>query len=213
MPPISNTAPNNGTGDYADDWHVGDHGDLSVAALTARFRHSTLTVTAATLVSIAVTPANPTIAKSATENFVATGTYSDTTTKVITTSVTWSSSDTTIATIAPTTGIATATTKTGSTTITATSGSGASAITGNTKLTVGVGPFAYAANTNGGSPAGTISAFTEGSAGDLTAEGTSAIAAGKNPLAVTTDPLGKYVYVINQIDETSGSTRSARTVR
>ncbi len=161
-------------------------------------------MTAATLVSIAVTPANPTIAKSATENFVATGTYSDTTTKVITTSVTWSSSDTTIATIAPTTGIATATTKTGSTTITATSGSGASAITGNTKLTVGVGPFVYAANTNGGSPAGTISAFTEGSAGDLTAVGTSAIAAGKNPLAVTTDPLGKYVYVINQIDQTVG---------
>ena len=39
-----------------------------------------LTVTAATLVSIAVTPANPSIAKGTTQQFTATGTYTDSST-------------------------------------------------------------------------------------------------------------------------------------
>ena len=44
-----------------------------------------------TLQSIAVTPANPTIAAGANQQFVATGTYSDASTAVITGSVTWAS--------------------------------------------------------------------------------------------------------------------------
>ena len=60
----------------------------------------TLTVTAATLESIAVTPTNPSIAKGATQQFTATGTYSDSSTQNITTSVTWASSSTSVATIA-----------------------------------------------------------------------------------------------------------------
>ncbi len=43
-----------------------------------------LTVTAATLQSIAVTPANPSIAKGATQQFTATGTFSDGTTQNLT---------------------------------------------------------------------------------------------------------------------------------
>lgn len=54
---------------------------------------------AATLTSIQVTPSNPTIIVGATQQFAATGTYSDGTTQDITTSVTWSSSDTSVATI------------------------------------------------------------------------------------------------------------------
>src|SRR6202453_3797165 len=50
-----------------------------------------LTVTSATLVSIAVTPANPSIAKGTTEQFTATGTYSDNSTQNLTSSVTWPS--------------------------------------------------------------------------------------------------------------------------
>jgi hypothetical protein len=85
----------------------------------------------ATLTSIAVTPANPSIAKGATQQFIATGTYSDSSTKNITTSVTWSSSDTNVATIGSLSGLAASLT-TGTTTITATSGS----ISGSTILTV-----------------------------------------------------------------------------
>ena len=58
---------------------------------------TTLTVTAAappTLRSIAVTPANPTIAAGATQQFTATGTYSDNSTKNLTSSATWASDNT-----------------------------------------------------------------------------------------------------------------------
>src|SRR6202162_1403053 len=60
---------------------------------------ATLTVTAATLVSIAVRPANPTIGTTGTEQFTATGTFSDNSTQNLTTAVTWSSSNTGVATI------------------------------------------------------------------------------------------------------------------
>ena len=51
----------------------------------------TLTVTAAALTSIAVTPANPIGAKGLTEQFTATGTYTDGSTADLTTQVTWAS--------------------------------------------------------------------------------------------------------------------------
>jgi Bacterial Ig-like domain (group 2) len=67
---------------------------------------ATLTVTAATLQSIAVTPASPSIAKGLTEQFTATGTYSDNSTQNITTSVTWASATASVATIGTSTGLA-----------------------------------------------------------------------------------------------------------
>lgn len=76
-----------------------------------------LTVTNATLASIAVTPANPTISKSTTQQFTATGTFSDNSTQDMTTQVTWSSSKTAVATITSA-GLATAVAA-GTTTITA----------------------------------------------------------------------------------------------
>jgi hypothetical protein len=57
------------------------------------------TVTAATLVSIAVTPSSPSIALGTTQQLTATGTYSDGSTQNLTTTVTWGSLDTTIANI------------------------------------------------------------------------------------------------------------------
>ena len=89
-----------------------------------------LTVTAPVLVSIAVTPANPSIAVGATQQFTATGTYSDSSTQNLTSSVNWSSSSAATATITSgglATGVAT-----GSTTIQATAG----LISGSTGLTV-----------------------------------------------------------------------------
>jgi hypothetical protein len=73
---------------------------------------STLTVTAAVLVSINVTPANATIATLTTQDFTATGTYTDNTTQDLTTQAIWASSDTNVATLNGTTatGIAAGTT-------------------------------------------------------------------------------------------------------
>jgi hypothetical protein len=57
------------------------------------------TVNVRTLVSIAVTPASPTVNVGSTQQFTATGTYQDNSTQNITTQVTWNSSNTTAATI------------------------------------------------------------------------------------------------------------------
>jgi hypothetical protein len=59
-----------------------------------------LTVVAARLVSIAVTPVNPTIALGDKQQFTANGTYTDGSTKDITPTATWSSSNIGTATIA-----------------------------------------------------------------------------------------------------------------
>ncbi len=84
----------------------------------------------ATLVSIAVTPANPVIAKNSTMQFTAVGTFSDNTKADLTSSVTWTSSDTTTATI-NNAGLATPV-NIGQTTITAAMGG----ISGFTPLTI-----------------------------------------------------------------------------
>ena len=92
---------------------------------------STATVT---LSSITVTPANPTIAPGLTQQFTATGNYSDGSTQDITNTAIWSSSTTSVAVISNATGsngLATAVAA-GTSTITATSGS----IPGSTTLTI-----------------------------------------------------------------------------
>jgi Big-like domain-containing protein/beta-propeller repeat-containing protein len=104
-----------------------------------------LTVTATALVSIAVTPANPSAAAGTTLQFHATGTYADTSTKDITTAVTWTSSNTRAATINAA-GLATLI-AVGQSTIFATLGT----VSGNTLLTVSSAPFTL---TLGPPPAG-----------------------------------------------------------
>lgn len=64
----------------------------------------TITVTPAVLASIAVTPADPSVQNGSDQQFIATGTLTDGTTQVITTTVTWNSSDVTKATISNTDG-------------------------------------------------------------------------------------------------------------
>jgi len=85
-----------------------------------------LTVTAPTLVSIAVTPANASIALTAKQQFTATGTYTNSSTQNLTDTVTWASSVMGVATISntsPTQGLATLGSITGSTTLTVVAGS------------------------------------------------------------------------------------------
>jgi len=113
---------------------------LSVAAGTATITatkgtvsgNTLLTVSApvVTLVSIAVAPPSPSVTAGATQQFTATGTYSDGSIKTVTGSVLWSSSSTSVATI-NSTGLATSLAA-GSTTITAVQGS----ISNHTVLTV-----------------------------------------------------------------------------
>jgi uncharacterized protein YjdB len=91
---------------------------------------ATLTVTGATLVSIAVTPASPSMAIGTILQFTATGTFSDSSKQDITTSVLWSSSAPAVATI-NNQGVATSA-GTGTANITATLGS----VSGFTTLTV-----------------------------------------------------------------------------
>ncbi|HEX6803428.1 MAG TPA: Ig-like domain-containing protein [Terriglobales bacterium] len=91
---------------------------------------ASLTVSGATLVSIAVTPINSSMAVGTTKQFTATGTYSDSSTQDVTASVIWTSSTPAAAAINAQ-GLASSI-ATGTTTITASFGS----ITGSTGLTV-----------------------------------------------------------------------------
>jgi hypothetical protein len=61
---------------------------------------TTLTVGTGTLVSLVVTPLNPTAAAGGLQQFTATGTFSDASTQDITLNAHWSSSHATVATIA-----------------------------------------------------------------------------------------------------------------
>lgn len=91
----------------------------AVGAVTGSFN---FTVTGAVLTSLSVAPSNPSNALGTTRQFTVTGTYSDGSTQDLTSAVTWSSSDTGVATIsngAGTKGVANTLTA-GSSTITAT---------------------------------------------------------------------------------------------
>jgi trimeric autotransporter adhesin len=94
---------------------------------------TSFTVTAATLVSIAVTPANSSIVQGTTQQFTATGTFSNGSTQVLS-GVTWSSSQSMEASISAT-GLASAL-AVGSPMITATLAGTSGTVTGSTTLTV-----------------------------------------------------------------------------
>jgi hypothetical protein len=75
-------------------------GTAAITATTGSVSGSTtLTVTSAVLVSIAVTPAAPSIAKGTSQQFTATGTFTDNRTQNLTGTATWSSDTPSTATI------------------------------------------------------------------------------------------------------------------
>jgi hypothetical protein len=160
-----------------------------------------LTVTDATLVSIEVSPAAPSVANGSTRQFAATGLYTDNSTQDLTTQVTWTSSDEAVAMVsnsAGSNGLAT-TAATGSTTVSATSG----AVTGETTLTVSAATLVSievspvnASISNGSTQQFTATGlYTDNSTQDVTAQVTWASsdgavatvsnAAGSNGLATT----------------------------
>jgi Bacterial Ig-like domain (group 2) len=116
----SYTTPATTSGDNGAKFHVVvSNANGSMTSSTAML---TVTATGVTLKTIAVTPASPSIIAPNTQQFTATGTYSDNSTKNITASVTWKSSNTGFATIGAATGLATGVAA-GTTQITATQGS------------------------------------------------------------------------------------------
>ena len=107
---------------------------LITATLNGISGTATLTVTSAPLVSLAVTPASPSIGAGATQQFKATGTYSDNSTADLTNQVSWASGSLSVATITSG-GLATGNTA-GSSLITAT----LNGISGTATLTVTSAP-------------------------------------------------------------------------
>ncbi|HGZ7315244.1 TPA: Ig-like domain-containing protein [Vibrio parahaemolyticus] len=81
---------------------------------------ATLTVTAAEVVSLSVTPASASIPAGTTQQLTATATMTDSSTPEVTTQAVWSSGDTSIATIGSATGLATGESAGGPVTLTAT---------------------------------------------------------------------------------------------
>lgn len=160
----------------------------------------TLTVTTApTLTSIAITPTSPTnIRRLATQQFTATGTYSDSSTADITTSVSWASSNTTSATIGLHTGLLSTTATVGSTNITASLNS----VTSNT-VSMDVIDFAYITNYNAGGASSYVSycpvSNSDGSLGTCT--NVLNAGAGNNTFNgvnnAVINPAATFLYVVN----------------
>jgi hypothetical protein len=114
-----------------------------------------------TLTSLAVSPTSSSIVESQTQQLTATGTYDDGSTKDLTGSASWTTSDTTVATVSKgglVTAAASITTPPGSATITATSGT----LSATSAITVNTGPLtAIVINTTTPNPAaGTTVVFT-----------------------------------------------------
>jgi 6-phosphogluconolactonase (cycloisomerase 2 family)/uncharacterized protein YjdB len=154
---------------------------------------TTLTVNPATLVSIAITPATPSVIDLFTVQLTATGTYTDSTTQNITATATWASATTSVATIsnaAGTEGLATGVTV-GTSSVTAAVGTIVSpAVT----LTVTPSEYVYASNFSDA----TVSQYTVGAGGALAPMAPAAVATGgANPFAITVDPTHHNVYVVN----------------
>nr|WP_277751220.1 Ig-like domain-containing protein [Granulicella sibirica] len=150
----------------------------------------TLTVSPATLVSLAVTPASVSVAAGTGQQYRAVGTLSDGSTQDLTTSVTWSSSNTAAATISAS-GLA-STTSVGSSTIMAQSGTvsntAALNVTAATVVSVQLTPSSVSLAAGGVQQLMATATFTDGSSQDVT---TSATYSTSNAGVATVDVNGK----------------------
>jgi hypothetical protein len=168
------------------------------------------------LVSIAVTPANPTVAYAGTQQMTATGTYSNSSTADLTASVTWGSATPANATVSAS-GLVTGVTANGNSVISATLG----LISGNTTVTVAPAPLVSIAVT----PVDPVLATTTSSQ-QMTATGTYAdtttadlttavIWDSATPAAATIDPAGLVTGVAtgaSLITATQGTVFGTSTV-
>jgi 6-phosphogluconolactonase len=141
------------------------------------------------LQSIQVSPNNASIPRGTTQQFTATGTFTDGSSQDITGSASWISSMPSVAGISSA-GLATGV-ATGSATITAASG----AVSGSTPVTVTLplSRFAYVANSSDN----TVSIYAvDAASGQMRPDGY-VLTGGSTPISVTVDPTGKFAYVAN----------------
>jgi 6-phosphogluconolactonase (cycloisomerase 2 family) len=123
-------------------------------------------------------------------HFKAIGSYTDGTTKDLAANVTWTSSDTTIASI-DSSGAATAAALLGSTNIGATMTGGPTI--NSVQMVVTATVYAYATNFGDN----TVSQYKVGPGGSLIQLTVAAVPAGQNPFSISVEPTGEYVYVSN----------------
>jgi len=130
-----------------------NRGTATVSATSAGVTGSTsFTVAAAALVSLAVTPGNATLGfLGATQQFRATGTYTDQSTAELTNEVAWSSSNAAVVAIGPD-GFASATASTGSSNVSARSGNAAASATVNLRTATVSGQVSFPASDMGWKP-------------------------------------------------------------
>jgi Bacterial Ig-like domain (group 2) len=157
---------------------------------------TTLTVVAAHLISIAVSPSPVSLAKGTAQQFAATGSFDDGSTQLLT-SVAWSSGNAAVASVNAASGVATAV-GTGSTTVTATSGSVSGSasvtVTGATLVSLAVTPA------NSTMPSGTTKqmtatgTFSDSSTQDITG---SAVWSSSTPAAATVNNQGLVTSIAN----------------
>jgi hypothetical protein len=156
------------------------------AALGAVSGSTVLTVTAPQLVSLGVTPANASVAVNSSQNYTATGTYTDGSVQNLTGSVTWSSSNTGVATITAAgaaTGVAA-----GSTTIQASLGF----INGSTGMTVTGSITGLVAQWKFDEGAGSVAADSSGSGHTMTLANGPAWVTGKIGGALSANGVNQY---------------------
>jgi uncharacterized protein YjdB len=146
-------------------------GNATVTATQGTISGSTpVTVTAAVLTAIVVTPAVPSIAKGTSVQVIATGTFSDGTTQDLTNSVSWTSAPTNVGTVDPN-GLLTGT-GLGSVSVTATqgtiSGSASVTVTAATLASIAVAPTGPTIAKSTAVQLTAIGTFSDGSTQDLT---------------------------------------------
>lgn len=157
-----------------------------------------LTVAPPNLLSVEISPNAPTIPVTRIQQFTLFGKYTDGSFKPISDGVTWSSSNTSIATIDQTSGEATALNSLGNTNISATTASGPAS--SPVQLTVSATIYAYATNFDDN----TVSQYQlngDRSLGPLTGKET-IDSNGTQPFSITMEPTGEYVYVANWASST-----------
>jgi 6-phosphogluconolactonase (cycloisomerase 2 family) len=149
-----------------------------------------LTVAPPNLLSVVISPNNPSVPVGRDLQFSAIGTYTDGTTKDLTASVAWTSDTLATATISGTTGLAKAVAL-GSTHIGGTMTGGPAITTVQMAVTATI--YAYATNFDDD----TVSQYQLGSDGSLIPLSMATVSTGHQPFSISVEPTGEYVYVSN----------------
>ena len=153
-------------------------GTLSVSAtLSGITGKVAITVTAAAMTAIAITPAQPIMQQGISRSFQATASYADGTTGDVTAQATWASSDTAVATVTSgTTGTAVKAIAAGTSTISATvgtiKGSTTVTVTSPTLTAIALKPATWTPNVGGSQAFVATGTYSDGSTADVTLSAT-----------------------------------------